>query len=1335
MLEEVVGVESLDAIQRDTLAVLAVAETSSSSLVAWQDLVRRARLLDARGRALTGDEFTAVLERLVTAGAVKLSARHEYVISPAWIAPVLVDAAKRSRLYPLWDGSTSHGGHSYVSPHFAAAGEVRVALASGAEDRIANANLKLKNLLLYADHRGPVLLEILGSQPPTTWIEALDPPLQEAYLQDLCDFAFQKMGLLGHDAIAALVHSDVPALRAQAAILFALAGEPDRAREIVADGASPWERGAFAFVALTEGDQHAARNAFAAAAIGKRGQHLELPGCLAIFDLLLAATSDRADDLHQLPARIVKCKRQLSIYFGARFAIEALASFRVTTRTRSFAPDTASWVDALVVGLVQQWTHQRFSVGADLLRHAASAKENGYLWVAAELERVTKGSKKSSLLSLLGQKETWELALDAMTSATAAAPETTSASRAPAADAELWWELTLHERSILVDPYLSTRRAARGKKLSLARLHTENVPLGDRDRRILQLLENPRARMYSSPPLSTLLAFVDHPRVRNAAGITLTIRRGEPTLRVEETPLGAKMSSFPSTFDEEGIAVTDDHAGKIVVFVRSPQAARILAVVPAGGLAIPKEGLSRMSEVLGALGGTLAVEASAGLTSETVTADPRIHIQLFRAGSGLRVRLRVVPGGTTGPALRPGVLPAETVVNVDGSLRRVIRDLDDERARLERLLEACPTLASLPQDGDDRIAHELAMCLELLIELEAGAVDAVIAWPAGQPLRAPTLRQASDVRIRVKGSTSWLTIEGEVQVDEGRVVDMRELLAAASRGTGRFVPIGPDEWIALTEELRLKLEGLERLASLSAGGRVSAALLPAVDGLVEGLEATFTKELENLRTKLQDAHDVTIAVPADLKAELRDYQREGFEFLARRTAGGLGACLADDMGLGKTVQALALLIHRKDEGPSLVVAPTSVCRNWEAEAARFAPSLTLRRFGDEDRKATVEGAGPGDVVVMSYALLVAEEALVASRTWGTIVYDEAHALKNASTRRWAAAHALSSNASIALTGTPVENRVGEIHAVLDLLVPGMLGSRQAFERVFGGPMSEGDRQSAAQLRQLVRPFVLRRSKAQVLSELPPKTEIVRVVTPTPEHRAFYEAVRRRALDQMTAARVADRSTAGRARMQLLAEIMRLRRSAIDPRLVGGADAPHGTKIDALVELVLELRDEGRRALIFSQFLEVLDLARSALEEKGITCQRLDGTMSADARGLEVDAFQRGKGDVFLLSLKAGGVGMNLTAADFVILLDPWWNPAVEDQAADRAHRIGQSRAVTVVRLVTEGTIEEKVLTLHAKKRKLYEDVVADADGGGTIDVDAMAALLEESTPIGRPASA
>ncbi len=270
--------------------------------------------------------------------------------------------------------------------------------------------------------------------------------------------------------------------------------------------------------------------------------------------------------------------------------------------------------------------------------------------------------------------------------------------------------------------------------------------------------------------------------------------------------------------------------------------------------------------------------------------------------------------------------------------------------------------------------------------------------------------------------------------------------------------------------------------------------------------------------------------------------------------------------------------------------------------------------------------------------------------------------------------------------------------------------------------SPAEKRATAQLRSLVRPFLLRRTKAQVLDELPEKTEVTRLIAPSEEERAFYEALRRRAVLRV---QEASEAKGGQGRILVLAEITKLRRAAVDPRLVGGDAAPPGSKLEALGELVRELREEGHRALVFSQFLEVLDRAGAKLEAQGAKCVRLDGTMSAEARAASVDAFQSGQADVFLLSLRAGGVGMNLTAADYVVHLDPWWNPAVEDQATDRAHRIGQSRAVTVVRLVTEGTIEEKVLRLHAEKRALYADAIGGLEGATKVDLREMVGLLGE----------
>jgi superfamily II DNA or RNA helicase len=1322
---------SLDSLHRDVLVVLAIEAERAVSRTHWQDACADAGVTDDRGRKIYGQAFKDVVDALVCAGAVVRDARGEHGLADGWLAPSLDDAHRRGQLGSIalrLGTSRRHSWHRGLS----ARGQLLAAIPTNDLPAIRRAETALHIRAASYGDRECDLVAVLGLDIPVAWLARLDDAMRLEYLRNAVALATRDARRLGIALRAAALAAGDETLRARVAILDALAGDGESARAVLeGNGSSQWSRAARGFLALTEGRHSEARELFAAAAVGARGQRVELPDWLAVFDVLLAVTSDRAEEVADVARRIHKAKRAFASHPVAMFTLAGLADFRRSGKKELSNYRPAAWLDSLFVALAQVWMDLPAAHEAELAARARYAEENGYAWLSRELASFA-GKKEGTLRALFGQKEGWELALDTLRSAVVDAAPAATGARAKRAkkDDAIWWTITLHPESrwVDVDAAMASRPDLKGKKVSLRRMleDPDGTPLDEHDTRVAEAMDRARAHGNYLLPCAVLLAMVGHPRVRDAHGRHIRVETAEPRLRVEPTTKGARLRVVPSRFDASGAAAEREDDERVVVYTRTPTVARILDVVTAEGIQIPRKGLARMSEVLGAMGASIGVDAAASLARETSEGDPRIHVQLFRVPSGLRARLRVVPGGASGPALRPGVPPAETVHHESGALVRVVRDLAEERARLERLLEKCPTLASLPLDGDDRVAAEIETCLELLLEVRETEADVVIEWLEGQPIGVPVVRGASQVRVRVRGGTKWLEVEGEVRVDETRVIDMRELLESASRARGRFVPIGDDAWLALTDDLRRKLDALGRLRGLDKDGRIPGALLSGMDDVWDGMDVSFVEEIAKRRAALEAARDRDVAIPPDLGATLRDYQRDGFVFLARRTEAGLGACLADDMGLGKTVQALALLLHRRKRGPALVIAPTSVCRNWENEAARFAPSLAVRRLADGDRASVVTSAERGEIVIASYGLLVAEQELLASRGWGTVIFDEAHALKNASTRRWSAARALESEASVALTGTPVENHAGELHALFDLLVPGMLGSRPAFDRAIGSAIEQGSREAAALLRKLVRPFVLRRTKNEVLAELPPKTEVLHVVPASAEHFAFYEAVRRRALEKMEAAKRTGGASLGRARIEILAELTRLRRAAIDPRLVGGDDAPSGSKIDALAEIVSELRAEGRRALVFSQFLEVLDLARSALEERGVTCRRLDGTMTERARAEEVTAFQAGTADVFLVSLKAGGVGMNLTAADVVILLDPWWNPAVEDQAAGRAHRIGQSKPVTVARIVTEHTIEEKVLALHAKKRKLYDDLVADADGSGTLDVDALTALLSDT---------
>ena len=440
---------------------------------------------------------------------------------------------------------------------------------------------------------------------------------------------------------------------------------------------------------------------------------------------------------------------------------------------------------------------------------------------------------------------------------------------------------------------------------------------------------------------------------------------------------------------------------------------------------------------------------------------------------------------------------------------------------------------------------------------------------------------------------------------------------------------------------------------------------------------------------------------------------------------GFGACLADDMGLGKTLQALAVILARAAGGPALVVAPTSLGGNWLAEARRFAPTLNLRVFGEGDREAAIASAEAGDAIVVSYQLLQLNAKAFAQRTWHTLVLDEAQAIKNASAKRSLAAFELAADFRLALSGTPIENRLSELWSIMRVCNPRLLATLAQFNQRFAVPI-ERDRDRTAQrtLRRLIGPFILRRTKAQVLDDLPPRTELTLAVEPEAAERAHYEALRRQALASAEASLATD--APGQAQFNVLAQLTKLRRAACDPRLVSPELGLVGAKVRAFGELAAELVANGHKTLVFSQFVDFLTVLREPLDQAGIAYQYLDGSTPAAERTRRVAAFQAGQGELFLISLKAGGFGLNLTAADYVVIADPWWNPAAEDQASGRAHRIGQQRPVTVYRLVHGGTLEERIVALHQQKRELADSVLEGGEVAGALKAQELVDLMRQT---------
>ncbi|MBD8529597.1 DEAD/DEAH box helicase [Massilia sp. CFBP 13647] len=489
------------------------------------------------------------------------------------------------------------------------------------------------------------------------------------------------------------------------------------------------------------------------------------------------------------------------------------------------------------------------------------------------------------------------------------------------------------------------------------------------------------------------------------------------------------------------------------------------------------------------------------------------------------------------------------------------------------------------------------------------------------------------------------------------------------------------------------------------------------------------ERLRELGRKLDGFAGITpVAAPAGLQATLRAYQQDGLAWMQFLREYGFAGILADDMGLGKTVQTLAHILVEKEAGrldaPALVVAPTSLMGNWQAEAARFAPGLRVLLLHGKERAALFDQVAGADLVLTSYALLCRDEEALRKQRFHLLILDEAQYIKNSRARAAQVACLLSARHRLCLTGTPVQNHLGELWSQFHFLMPGLLGDEKAFNTQFRKPIEKhGDSARANLLTRRLKPFMLRRTKDKVATELPPKTEIVLPIDLGGTQRDFYETVRV-AMDRKVRDEIGRKGLAA-SQIVILSALLKLRQVCCDPRLLRPSSEAGSAKLDTLMDLLDTLLSEGRKVLVFSQFTSMLALVEDELRKRGVEYALLTG--STVDRAAPVAAFQGGQVAVFLISLKAGGVGLNLTAADTVIHYDPWWNPASENQATDRAWRIGQAQPVFVYKLIARGTLEEKIQELQRRKGALADALLAPEGGlASTLDADDLQAILSLS---------
>ena len=901
---------------------------------------------------------------------------------------------------------------------------------------------------------------------------------------------------------------------------------------------------------------------------------------------------------------------------------------------------------------------------------------------------------------------------------------------------------------------------SKGSKLAWYHL-AERRDLSPAERLAYQAYDDRFARRATvtgwSGPLSAaqvfgvLRALIDHPGVFLDAdrpsprqGARLDIRQGRLRLRfanVSDANLAPQFELLGLTLlaPEVAQALRDDRhlihlhqpegAGPQVLLAQvSPQAAAVVRALALAPARFPPEAHDALAARLESLQEAVDIEFPSQWTRTIGPADdrPLVRLELLASGA-VQLRLGVRPV-KLGPVFAPGEGPGLVLEGQGRDRHGARRDRHNERQAGHALAERLG-LGDCEETGpwSWRVAAG-DVALHLVATLKDLGEQVQVEWADDGRLVALGTVGRGSMRMKVADKRDWFAVEGGAQIGSGagaQVVPLSDLLAAIRDGR-RYVAVGTRGFVAIEESLR---EALARAEGVVFEIRGSVQIAPVASDPLMGLvereaQIEASESFLALRRRMREGAGASPTLPAALESRLRPYQRAGVVWMARLAHWGAGAILADEMGLGKTVQTLAVLAHRAATGPALVVAPTSVVANWVDEATRFVPELKLRLFRGPDRETCLRGLGPGDLVVTSYAIATMDAEALAKISFGSLVLDEAQAVKNATTERAKALRDLDAKWRLGLTGTPIENHLGELWSVLRVISPGLLGSWEQFRGRYAVPIEKfGDDARRKGLAALLRPFVLRRTKAEVARELPERTEIVRVVRLSPEEQTLYEQLRRATLDEL-AQRKKDRDRdAQDMRFVLLAALTRLRQLCCHPRLVYPTTHAGSAKAGYLLELLAQLREDGHKALVFSQFRSFLELLTPRLRQHGFRVLVLDGTTPVELREQRIAAFQAGEADVFMISLKAGGFGLNLTAADTVIHLDPWWNPAVEDQATARAHRIGQTRPVTAIRLVARGTIEEAVLGLHAAKRALAAGVLEGSDVAASLGAEELVNLI------------
>ncbi|MGL5958835.1 MAG: DEAD/DEAH box helicase [Phocaeicola sp.] len=872
---------------------------------------------------------------------------------------------------------------------------------------------------------------------------------------------------------------------------------------------------------------------------------------------------------------------------------------------------------------------------------------------------------------------------------------------------------------------------SKGRKIVLSSFYAGIPEMSDFDREVAKSVEQGRSFSYYSYRDDTyslygaeaLKKLIGYPYLfaYEHETVVIDLVLETPYLTIQKDKNGFVLeSNISNPQDRKLLSCERESQSRIKIIEMSARQKEILEIL-SRIKELPLEAEDKLQKLLNTINNDITIHSDLVSSDTSITqivGDSSIIVQILPVGDEFKVGLYVKPFSLFPPYCTPAKGTKTVMGQGEQSSVQALRNMDEEKKNMNGL---CDALTNFEFVEENMIQlYSPAECLEFLDVVHA--IETVcVEWPEGVRLKLAGAASASNFTVSIKGKGRWFEMVGELKYNNNQTIALHDLLEQFSANNSqRFISLGDNEYLALTEQLRKMLLSIQSVASKGKKEelKVSEFVAPLLRTFEsDGLNLNADSSYKKLVKKIDKADKMKFDIPTTLQASLREYQEEGFRWMAKLNEWGAGACLADDMGLGKTVQTIAMLCHQAPQGAALVIAPASVVSNWKAELARFAPALEVFVLNEAaNRSELISQAAEHDVIISTYGLLNIEVEILTAKKWKTIVLDEAHSIKNRETKISKAAMQLEGDFRLMLTGTPVQNHLSEIWNLFQFMNPGMLGSFEQFNQRFIIPIEMGDnKEKRKELKNIIAPFLLRRTKNEVLTELPGKTEIVIPVELSVTEEAFYETLRKKAELNLLASE--------KNSIQTLAEITRLRQAASHVGLVDDSFKEESVKMGAFFDLVDVMKENNHRSLVFSQFTSHLALFREALDKRGIKYLYLDGSTPIAERGKLVKKFQTGNQLLFLISLKAGGLGLNLTAADFIVHLDPWWNPAIEDQASDRAYRIGQSRPVTVYRLIAKNTIEEKIVELHRTKKDLANSLLDGTNQSHKLTRDELLQLL------------